>query len=179
MVTHYRVNFIMLISNLSSVRSSRYKPNVGSRVIRRLSPSSPSSLFLFFFPFFSHTMSFFCQMQSSSLASYICTATKTTTTTTPRTTTTTTTTTSTNTTDLPYTFSFFPPLFVSIRRHAHIRFIRSPSGERRKGRKGSHLCHNGNLIHMHIVSFSRLFFASVIFSFSLSLFLAKWLRHKL
>lgn len=34
MVTHCRSNFIMLISNLPSVRSSRYKPNVGNRVIR-------------------------------------------------------------------------------------------------------------------------------------------------
>jgi hypothetical protein len=44
MVTHRTANFIMLISNLPSVRSSRFKPNVGSRVIR-LSLSFPFSFF--------------------------------------------------------------------------------------------------------------------------------------
>lgn len=39
MVTHRRANLIMLISNLPSVRSSRFKPNVGSRMILRLSLS--------------------------------------------------------------------------------------------------------------------------------------------
>jgi hypothetical protein len=43
MVTHRTANFIMLISNLPSVRSSRYKPNVGNRVIRL-------SLSFFLFP---------------------------------------------------------------------------------------------------------------------------------
>jgi hypothetical protein len=77
MVTHRTANFIMLISNLPSVRSSRFKPNVGNRVIR-LSLSFP---FCLFFSFYSHTMSFFCQIRSSTLVSRICTATKTTTTT--------------------------------------------------------------------------------------------------
>lgn len=42
MVTHCRSNFILLISNLPSVRSSRYKANVGNRVIRFLFSLSPS-----------------------------------------------------------------------------------------------------------------------------------------
>jgi hypothetical protein len=121
MVTHRTANFIMLISNLPSVRSSRFKPNVGSRVIR-LSLSFPFSLF--FFSFYSHTMSFFCQIRSSSFASHICTATKTTTTMTMKTT--------------IFSFVFF---FSFLHIDTYIRFIRSPSGERRKG---SYLCHYGN-----------------------------------
>lgn len=46
MVTHRRANLIMLISNLPSVRSSRFKPNVGSRMILRLSLSF-ERIFLF------------------------------------------------------------------------------------------------------------------------------------
>jgi hypothetical protein len=114
MVTHRTANFIMLISNLPSVRSSRFKPNVGSRVIR-LSLSLPFSL-SFSFSFYSHTMSFFCQIWSSSFASYICTATKTTTSTTMKTT--------------IFSFVFFSFLHIDI--HIYIRFIRSPSGERKK-----------------------------------------------
>lgn len=122
-------NFIMLISNLPSVRSSRYKPNVGSRVIRLSLSSFSSPLFL---SFFSHTMSFFCQIRTSSLVSYICTATKTTTL---------------KTTIFSFVF-FFSFLHKGIHTYTHTHVYRfdsfvHPSGERRE-EKGSHLCHSGN-----------------------------------
>ena len=118
MVTHRIPNFIMLISNLPSVRSSRYKPNVGNRVIR-LSLSFFLFLPLFFFHSTVTPCPSFCQIRSLSLALHICTATKTT------------------TMKKDYNLLLHIFFFVSAHRniYIHIRFSRSPSGERKKGQK--------------------------------------------
>ena len=130
MVTHCRSNFIMLISNLPSVRSSRYKPNVGNRVIR------VSLSLLYFFVLQSHSVLLLSNTNTfivvvvvvfvvvvvlvdySAGASRICTATKTTATTV-------------NPTIVLFHFFFFSFLY----EDASIRFIRSPEGEKRTKRK--------------------------------------------
>jgi hypothetical protein len=148
MVTHRIANFIMLIYNLPSVRSSRFKPNVGNRMIRL---SLSLSLSLSFILQSHHVL--LLSKRSSSLTSRICTATKTT------------------TMKTTIFFAFFFS-FLHINTYIFDSFVH-PQVKERKEKKGRTFATTASKF-MYILSPSTLFFASVIFSLFLP---TKWLRH--
>jgi hypothetical protein len=134
MVTHYRANFIMLISNLPSVRSFACRDT--KRTWGEEGGGSGEERFVFLLSFFlSFSLSLssvtpcpsFCQTRPP-FRSRICTATKTTT----------------------MTVVSFAARFLFVLTYTHIRLVRSPTTftqvKRKKGRGegGSHLCHYGN-----------------------------------
>jgi hypothetical protein len=105
---------------------------------------------LYFLSFYSHTMSFFCQIRSLSLALHICTATKTTTTTTRKTT-------------IFFYVLFFSFLHIDIFIYSiQSLTLRWKKEERKKGRTFTTTA----IKFMYILSLCSLFFASVIFSIS-------------
>lgn len=148
MVTHRIANFIMLISNLPSVRSSRFKPNVGSRVIR-LSLSFSLSLSLSHFSFFilqSHHVLLLSNKSVVACFTHMYSHQD-------------------DDDDEDYNLLLRIFFFVSTHLDTYIRCIRSPSGETKKRVAPLPLRQLNSCIFFP--SFSFLFFASVIFFFCL------------
>ena len=121
--------------------------------------------FFLSFSFFSHTVSFFCQIRTSSCIFMLCTATKTTTT-------------AMKTITIRTNTRFFSLSFLHTVTYIYIRFIRSPSGEekRKKERKKRVAPFATTAIKFVHILFAILRFSNFLSSFVS--FLPKWLEHR-